>query len=214
MRGAEVSLSPAEIRNVAFSSPPPRVRSYDKGQVDAFVEKVQREMIRLRSQNRGLREELQGGPTRDELAARLERLEDDLARAEQHARNVRSELQRLRSSDGGELPPSPDGAGDFIDLAQRFADQHVRDAEREAEALHSAARTRADKLISEAQLLASTIDSDARARHAEAINSLFGDRAAALEEIDRLNRELDDVRESLRRQMTRPVPEVLPRGIP
>ncbi|MDI6102067.1 DivIVA domain-containing protein [Actinoplanes sp. NEAU-A12] len=205
-----MSWSPADISNAVFSSASLGTRSYDKDEVDAFVEEAQREIIRMRAENRQLREELRGGPTKRELAAELERLEDELVRAEQRARDVQVELERCWTVARGEPQPSPGGLSEFIDIAQRFADQHVQHAERDAEALLNAARTKADKMLTEAQLSASTIDSDARARHGEAINRLFGDRAAALEEIDRLKGQLDHLHESLRDRMTQEVPKLLP----
>jgi cell division septum initiation protein DivIVA len=209
-RRIDESLSLADLRDAVFSSSSPRTRSYDKSEVDAFVAEAQREIARIRAENRELREKLERGPTKRELAAELEQLMEDLARAEQHARDVQAELEHAWTVASEGRPSPSDGPSEFIVLAQRFADQHVRDAEREAEAVYSAARTEADKMLSEAHLLASTIDSDARARHTEAIRGLFHERTAALAEIDRLTEQLDRLHEALRGRMTREVPELLP----
>src|SRR5689334_19610108 len=71
-------------------------------------------------------------------------------------------------------------------MAQRTADDHMRDAERESDSLLSTARTKAEQISSEAQLKAGTIEGDARRNHSEAMSSLTTKRAALIDEIERL----------------------------
>ncbi|MFC4069949.1 DivIVA domain-containing protein [Actinoplanes subglobosus] len=204
---AGVSSAPAGTGHKAFRLSSVRTRSYDKGEVDAFMAEAFREIDRIEAENHGLRGELRHNrPSKRELAAELERLRRELARAKEHTRNVRAELEHHRTA-----ARSPtERPGDFVVIAQRFADQHIREAERDAQELLSVARTKADKLLGEAELLASTIDSNAQARHTEAVGRIVSDRTAAREDIDRLTTRLIALRDSLRDQMVRDVPELLP----
>jgi cell division septum initiation protein DivIVA len=72
-------------------------------------------------------------------------------------------------------------------MAQRTADDHLRDAQRESEAMLSDARAKSEQITSEAALKAGTIEGDARRNHSEAMNNLGTKRAAMLDEIDQLN---------------------------
>jgi cell division septum initiation protein DivIVA len=71
-------------------------------------------------------------------------------------------------------------------MAQRTADEHMRDAERESDSVLTGARSKADQLTGEAQLAAGTIEGEARRQHSEALSSIGAKRAALLEEIERL----------------------------
>ncbi|BCJ47576.1 hypothetical protein GCM10010168_19340 [Actinoplanes ianthinogenes] len=173
---------------MAFRRPPLGKRGYDETQVDDFLDAIQQTFTELAMQNKSLRRQLRyaSGTLEPRLAAltrRLRSLESEHAAAEQHARHLRIELDRARA----ELVPHPAAeAAGMAAMARRTADEHLRDAERAAEELMTAARAEADRLTSEAAIKASTIDSDARHRHREAMNSLAALRAATLEDIDRL----------------------------
>jgi cell division septum initiation protein DivIVA len=71
-------------------------------------------------------------------------------------------------------------------MAQRTADDHLRDARRESESLLAAARDESDRIAREAQVKASTTEGDARRHHTESMTSLQDKRAALLEEIEQL----------------------------
>jgi DivIVA domain-containing protein len=192
-------LTPADIHNTAFKKPPIGKRGYDEEEVDAFLDEVEQELIRLVEENAALHGQLQGGggsPAAStmvlnsefsEVAARLERVQEDRARAEQNARNVQAQLEQARRA----VPPAPapsegEGNSRVLAMAQRTADGHLRDAHLESEALLAAARGKSEQITSEAQLKASTLESDARRNHTEAMNSLENKRAALLDEIERL----------------------------
>ena len=196
-------LTPADIHNMAFKKPPMGKRGYDEEEVDAFLDEVEQELIRLLEENGALRDRVQrGGPPAGgaastmvlnsefaEIAQQLERAQEARARAEQNARTAQDQLDRARRS----TPPTPlPTAGDddrnarVLAMAQRTADDHMRDAEREAEAAITGARGKAEQISSEAQLKAATIESDARRNHSEALSTLSTKRSAALDEIDRL----------------------------
>jgi DivIVA domain-containing protein len=185
-------LTPADIHDMEFRDPLPGERGYDREEVDAFLGVAERAVARLTGQNRALRERLQRTPATPEreaaeLAAELDRLRAEQARAEQDARALTAELARARES---QRPA--DGNDRVVAVARRHADDHLREAEDKARALLDTARAKADQVTSDAQLLAATIDSDARHQHAVAINGLAGERDAALAEIDHLTGLLRD----------------------
>lgn len=196
-------LTPADIHNMAFKKPPMGKRGYDEEEVDAFLDEVEQELIRLLEENGSLRDRAQrGGPPPGgaastmvlnsefaEIAAQLERAQEARARAEQSARNTQDQLERARRS----TPPTPPPiAGDddrnqrVLAMAQRTADDHMRDAEHEAEQVMGTARSKAEQITSEAEIKAATIESDARRNHSEALSTLTAKRSATLDEIDRL----------------------------
>ncbi|WP_433381141.1 DivIVA domain-containing protein [Actinoplanes sp. CA-142083] len=197
-------LTPADIHNVAFKKPPIGKRGYDEEEVDAFLDEVEQELIRLLEENGALRDRMDrgGGPAPAgaastmvmsselaELSAQLERLEEARARAEQNARSMQAQLERARAA-------TPSGSfaqvGDdernsrVLMMAQRTADEHMRDAQRETESLITSAQSKAEQITSEAQLKAATIETDARRNHTEAMSQIGAKRAALLDEIERL----------------------------
>jgi DivIVA domain-containing protein len=197
-------LTPADIHNVAFKKPPMGKRGYEEEEVDAFLDEVEQELIRLLEENEALQDQLRRGgagapgPASTmvlnsefaEVAAQLEMMQEARARAEQNARSVQAQLDRARNSAPPvSAPPSPD-ADDrnarVLMMAQRTADDHMRDAQHESETLLQTARGKADQLTREAQQKAGSIEGDARRNHSEAMNSLGAKRAAALDEIERL----------------------------
>src|SRR4051812_25816585 len=55
-------LTPADIHNMAFKKPPIGKRGYDEEEVDAFLDEVEQELIRLLEENGMLRDQAQRGP--------------------------------------------------------------------------------------------------------------------------------------------------------
>jgi DivIVA domain-containing protein len=199
-------LTPADVHNVAFKKPPIGKRGYDEEEVDAFLDEVERELARLIEENNELRAQVErggrgGAPAvsgadprlaaeLNDVKAQLDRVQRDKAQAEQAARQMQAELEQVRAQG----PVGGAGAGAdgeqqalrVLMMAQRTADDHMRDAQSESEQLITGARTKAEQLTSEASLNAATIESDARRNHSEAISSIGAKRAAMLDEIDRL----------------------------
>jgi DivIVA domain-containing protein len=197
-------LTPADIHNMAFKKPPIGKRGYDEEEVDAFLDELEQELTRLLEENRALHDQVQhggasgAGPAASamamnaefaEIAAQLQQVQEARARAEQNARSVQVRLEQARNA----APAGPSYSTDNDDrgaavlmMAQRTADDHMRDAGQESEALLYEARNKSEQITSEAQLRAGTIEGDARRHHTEAMNSLEAKRAALLDEIDRL----------------------------
>lgn len=195
-------LTPADIHNMAFKKPPIGKRGYDEEEVDAFLDEVEQELIRLLEENGALHGQVQRGPGNpgtaastmvlssefSDITAQLERMQEARARAEQNARSLQAQLEQARNATPA-APVSPDGEdrnARVLMMAQRTADDHMRDARQESEVLLSNARNKSDQITSEAQLKAGTIEGDARRNHSEAMNSLGAKRAALLDEIERL----------------------------
>lgn len=216
-------LTPADIHNVAFKKPPIGKRGYDEEEVDAFLDEVEQELTRLIEENGALKDTLQrgggggggGNPAATmvlnnefaDLAAQLERLQEARARAEQNARSVQAQLERARSQGPSGALPAISAADDdrnsrVLMMAQRTADEHMRDAQRESETVITNARGKAEQLTSEAQIKAATIEADARRNHTEAMDSLVEKRAAALDEIERLGQLATSYQEALTNHVT------------
>ena len=162
-------LTPADIHNMAFKKPPIGKRGYDEEEVDAFLDEVEQELIRLLEENGALHGQVQrspGGPSPaastmvlssefSDITAKLERMQEARARAEQNARSVQEQLQRARSqAPSGAMPTIPaddDRNSRVLMMAQRTADDHVSDARREADKLLSDARSKAEEVTREAR---------------------------------------------------------------
>ncbi|MET0414908.1 MAG: DivIVA domain-containing protein [Actinoplanes sp.] len=217
-------LTPADIHNVAFKKPPIGKRGYDEEEVDAFLDEVEQELIRLLEENRALHDSMQRpgaapGPSPNTMAmsaeladaaAQLDRLEEARARAEQNARSLQAQLERARNA-----AVSAPAANDIDDrnspvlmMAQRTADDHMRDARQEAESLLAAARSKSEQISSEAQLKAGTIEGDARRNHTEAMASLSTKRAALIDEIERLGQLAQGYQAALDSHLTQQLQEL------
>jgi DivIVA domain-containing protein len=221
-------LTPADIHNMAFKKPPIGKRGYDEEEVDAFLDEVEQELIRLLEENGVLRDQMQRGPAGGGgsaastmvltgefagLVGELERLQEARDRAEANARNMQAQLERARSesrSQSGAMPSigDDDRNARVLQMAQRTADDHMRDAEREVEALISNARSKSEQITSEAALKAGTIESDARRTHSEAIASISAKRAALLDEIDRLGQLAQSYHAALNSHVTQQLQEL------
>ncbi|GAA4608984.1 DivIVA domain-containing protein [Actinoplanes octamycinicus] len=197
-----MTFDPSEMREIEFRRPPLGKRGYAEDEVNAFLLRAHEEFVRLIEENREMRQRLY----RDDLTAEIDRLSAEQATAEQRAAGIRAELDRLR----GETAQEPALINDrFVAMARRTGDEYVRDAREEAEKLLTNTVERAERLLSEASLRASTIDSDARHRHAREINSLTGQRAAAIREINELDEYARAYRDRLSQLMTARLTELL-----
>ena len=183
-------LTPADIHNMAFKKPPIGKRGYDEEEVDAFLDEVEQQLIRLIEENEALRSQMHqsdagAGVTSAELsalAAQLDRFQQARARAEQAARELQMQLEQARAGAG----EHSERVAAVLAMAQRTADDHLHDARQEAAALLVAARDQSQRITAEAQTAARTTEGDARRHHTEAMTRLESDRAALLAEIERL----------------------------
>jgi DivIVA domain-containing protein len=229
-------LTPADIHNMAFKKPPIGKRGYGEEEVDALLDEAEQEMIRLLEENAALSEQVnrQGGGNNNgsqgpgqqtmamraelnDLIAQLERMHEARGRAEQNARSLQSQLEQARSAASAaparsESSEQPNSA--VMMMAQRTADDHMRDARQESENVLTTARDRARQLTADAQLKASTVESDARRNHADAMNSLDAERTALLEEIERLGQLAESYRAALDSHLSRQLEDLGGAGAP
>ena len=196
-------LTPADIHNMAFKKPPIGKRGYDEEEVDAFLDELEQELIRLIEENRALHGQVQRGAPAPgpspaamqmsaelaDMTAELDRMQEARARAEQNARGLQQRLEQARAA----VPAAPAQSAEaesrtsaVLMMAQRTADDHMRDARQEVDQVLAGARDKSSQITSDAQLKAGTIEADARRNHTEAMNSLESKRAALLDEIERL----------------------------
>jgi DivIVA domain-containing protein len=193
-----MALTPADVHNIAFKKPPIGKRGYDEEQVDAFLDELEQELIRLIEENNDLRGLIgRGGPPAgagadprlaadlDAVRAQLDRVQRDKAAAEQAARALQAELEQARTR-GGPVARDREQALRVLTMAQRTADDHVGDARREADSVLSEARSTAQQLTGEARAKADALERDARQRHQEAMGGLDAKRTAAQQQIDEL----------------------------
>ncbi|HEY0000830.1 MAG TPA: DivIVA domain-containing protein [Actinoplanes sp.] len=195
-------LTPADIHNMAFKKPPIGKRGYDEEDVDAFLDEVEQELIRLLEENQALHDQMQrgggvGGPSPSatnmaanaelaDIAALLQRAQEARGRAEQQARSLQMQLEQARNAAPPAAAPTSPGNERVLAMAQRTADDHMRDARQESESVLAEARSKSEQVVGEAQVLAGRIEGDARRNHTESMNSLESRRNALLDEIERL----------------------------
>jgi DivIVA domain-containing protein len=195
-----VTLTPADIHNVEFKKPPIGKRGYGGEDVDAFLDEAEQELIRLLEENRALHDQMQRGgapgyPTdRDreldaelsEMSSRLQHAEIARVRAIEHARSLQAQLENAHSAPPAAPPVPVDDR--VLAMAQRTADDHMRDAHHESSELLSEARAQSDRITGDARQQAGRIEGDAQRQHTEAMASLDSKRGAMLDEIDQLGR--------------------------
>lgn len=201
-----MSLTPADVHNVAFSKPPIGKRGYNEDEVDAFLDLVETELARLIEENNELRQqveqldaELEGArsegpgvstgappappPPREEPPRRLTSVPAPSA-----IEQTQAAAHPALVGDGGE--PNVQAAK-VLGLAQEMADRLTGEAKAESdgmlaeartksEQLLSEARTKSDSMVNEARTRAETMLNDARTR-AETIERQSRDKATTLE---------------------------------
>lgn len=204
-------LTPADVHNVAFKKPPIGKRGYDEDEVDAFLDEVERELVRLVEDNNELRAQIERGgghapaapaapaggapehliAENNDLRDAVERLQQEKTQAEQIARQSQQDLEQLHAQAGGAVAAAGADGGEqqalrVLMMAQRTADDHVSDARREADKLLSDARAKADDVTQKARGKAESLERDARQRHQEAMGGLEVKRAALQKHIEEL----------------------------
>ena len=192
-----MSLTPADVHNVAFSKPPIGKRGYNEDEVDAFLDLVETELARLIEDNNELRQQV------EQLDAELESARGDLDSARAGGAASQETSRRLAPVP----PPSPAEqtqahsmadagepnvqAAKVLGLAQEMADRLTAEAKTESdgmlaearaksEQLLSDARAKSDSMVNEARTRAETMLNDARTR-AETLERQARDKATSME---------------------------------
>ncbi|MFI6028384.1 DivIVA-like cell division protein Wag31 [Amycolatopsis magusensis] len=180
-----MSLTPADVHNVAFSKPPIGKRGYNEDEVDAFLDLVETELARLIEDNNELRQQV------EQLDAELESTRGELETARSAGpvgsvpppAPVREEPRRLAPVP----PPSameqtqahgmgPDNgepnvqAAKVLGLAQEMADRLTAEAKTESDGMLAEARTKSEQLLSDARAKSDSMVNEARTRAETMLN--------------------------------------------
>lgn len=188
-----MSLTPADVHNVAFSKPPIGKRGYNEDEVDAFLDLVEAELARLIEENNDLRSQM------EQLDRDLDSARGDLDDARKSP--VAAVAAPSRVEEPRRLAPVPPptaaeltspGGGDHhvqaakvLGLAQEMADRLTGEAKAEADGMLSEARTKSEQLLSEARSKSDSMVNDARTR----ADTLLNDARTRAETLERQARE-------------------------
>lgn len=216
-----MSLTPADVHNIAFKKSTIGKRGYDEEQVDAFLDDLEQELIRLIEENNELRTVMAHGgagadprlaTTLDELTAQLDRVQRERARAEQAARAAQAELEQAHTRSAPEAARDREQVSQVLTMAERTADTHLAEAQRETHDLLSEARLAARQITGDAMAKADALERDARQRNHEAMDSLDAKRSAALHEIEDLEAFTREYRSRLKAHVDSELRELDGRG--
>jgi DivIVA domain-containing protein len=176
-------LTPADVANVAFSKPPLGKRGYQEDEVDAFLDLVEAEMVRLIEENEDLRDQ-------------VEQLDQQLRAAPIATGPALRPFGPPGPVMAPVAPPLREPAslgGDdhnvqaarVLGLAQEMADRMTGEAKAEAARMLSEARTKSEQLLSEARAKADGMVNDARTR----AETMLNDARTRAETLGRQSRE-------------------------
>lgn len=195
-----MSLTPADVHNVAFSKPPIGKRGYNEDEVDAFLDLVESELARLIEENNDLRQQV------EQLDAQLEAARGDLDDARTSIAAIPAPAARPIEEPPSRrlqpVPPPPSameqtspgagGGGDHhvqaakvLGLAQEMADRLTGEAKSEADGMLAEARTKSEQLLSEARAKSDTMVNEARTR----AESMLNDARTRAETLERQARD-------------------------
>jgi DivIVA domain-containing protein len=220
-----VPLTPAEIHNTEFGKASLGRRGYDEEQVDALLDEVTSEMIRLLEDNDLLQRRLDsadavagrsaaaGGAAAlpaitaelSVVTAELDRARRECDQATRTARLVRQQLDEARRDATAEAATAEAATGRrtqepppvVLGMAKRTADNYLHQADEQSGALLADARERAGRLVDEAYRRVSDIEQSARRGQSDAEADLVAKRTAMLHQIDGLTQLAEKYRAAL-----------------
>ena len=173
-----MSLTPADVHNVAFSKPPIGKRGYNEDEVDAFLDLVETELARLIEDNNALRQQV------EQLDAELESARGDLDAARAGGGAVQETSRRLAPVPPPPSPVEQTQAHSMSDgltaEAKTESDGMLAEARAKSEQLLSDARAKSDSMVNEARTRAESMLNDARTR-AETLERQARDKATSME---------------------------------
>jgi DivIVA domain-containing protein len=180
-----MSLTPADVHNVAFSKPPIGKRGYNEDEVDAFLDLVETELARLIEDNNELRQQVEQldnelestrgeleaakagvnsappPPVREEPSRRLAPVPPPASALEQ------TQTHQMVGQDNGE--PNVQAAK-VLGLAQEMADRLTAEAKTESDGMLAEARTKSEQLLSDARSKSDSMVNEARTRAETMLN--------------------------------------------
>ncbi len=213
-------LTPADIHNTEFGKAPLGRRGYDEEEVDALLDEVTQEMIKLLEENEVLQRRVgrpdarpdQAPPASalladiDAAGAELDRARRACDQAEQQAHRLQRQLEEARQKAAAGTPApsfgveSPDRV---LAMAQRTADDYMNEADQKARDLITEARERSADLADEAHTMAAGIEADAQRRYREAADTLQATHTALIKEIEELTSFAENYRVALENHVVR-----------
>ncbi|PXY24944.1 cell division initiation protein [Prauserella sp. PE36] len=179
-----MSLTPADVHNVAFSKPPIGKRGYNEDEVDAFLDLVETELARLIEDNNELRQQV------EQLDAELESTRSELESAKAGV-GAPSQAPPRDETPSRRLAPVPPPssmeqtqahgfmgdsgepnvqAAKVLGLAQEMADRLTAEAKTESDGMLAEARTKSEQLLSDARSKADSMVNEARTRAETMLN--------------------------------------------
>ncbi|MQA60792.1 MAG: DivIVA domain-containing protein [Actinophytocola sp.] len=203
-----MSLTPADVHNVAFSKPPIGKRGYNEDEVDAFLDLVETELARLIEENNELRQQV------EQLDVELEAARSDVQSANAGAPPAppppptrHEEPPRRLTSVPAPAPAPPSAleqtqahaaamaggdngepnvqAAKVLGLAQEMADRLTGEAKAESDGMLAEARTKSEQLLSEARSKSDAMVNEARTR----AETMLNDARTRAETIERQSRD-------------------------
>ncbi|MGH3784254.1 MAG: DivIVA domain-containing protein [Pseudonocardiaceae bacterium] len=194
-----MSLTPVDVRNVAFSKAPIGKPSYHKDEVDDLLDLVEAALVRLIEENNDLRNHA------EQVEQQLRAVPADVGRDFQPLEALRPVMTLMRPLTRKTTCPSAAHNAQVtkvLGVAQRTADQLADAADAEACRMLSQAQTEGEHLLAEARVKARNMVNDARTR---AETMLCDARTAA----ETLERQSWGKAESLEQDATRERTEIL-----
>ncbi|MEV6628478.1 DivIVA domain-containing protein [Amycolatopsis sp. NPDC051106] len=189
-----MSLTPADVHNVAFSKPPIGKRGYNEDEVDAFLDLVETELARLIEDNNELRQQM------EQLDAELESTRSELDSAKSAQPPMREEPSRrlapvpppqsameqtqAHSMVGDSAEPNVQAAK-VLGLAQEMADRLTAEAKTESDGMLAEARTKSEQLLSDARAKSDSMVNEARTR----VDTMLNDARTRAETLERQARD-------------------------
>ncbi|PXY19512.1 DivIVA domain-containing protein [Prauserella muralis] len=180
-----MSLTPADVHNVAFSKPPIGKRGYNEDEVDAFLDLVETELARLIEDNNELRQQV------EQLDAELESTRSELESAKAGAGAAPQQAPPRDETPSRRLAPVPPPssmeqtqahgfmgdngepnvqAAKVLGLAQEMADRLTAEAKTESDGMLAEARAKSEQLLSDARSKADSMVNEARTRAETMLN--------------------------------------------
>ncbi|MET9267255.1 MULTISPECIES: DivIVA domain-containing protein [Amycolatopsis] len=176
-----MSLTPADVHNVAFSKPPIGKRGYNEDEVDAFLDLVETELARLIEDNNELRQQV------EQLDAELESTRSELENAKvagpppgrdpepsRRLAPVPPPASAMEQTQAHSMVPDSGEpnvqAAKVLGLAQEMADRLTAEAKTESDGMLAEARTKSEQLLSDARAKSDSMVNEARTRAETMLN--------------------------------------------
>lgn len=177
-------LTPADVHNVAFKKPSIGKRGYDEDEVDAFLDVVEAELVRLIEENAELKSKTDGSGGGQTVP--LTKAGAPMSTGEAHTAAAR--LLGLAQETADRLTGEARAeAQKMTGEANAEAEKTVTDARSQAEALLSDAAARAEAAERDSRTKAENLDREAKTRYEETLGKLDTERVG-------LERTIEDLR--------------------